>query len=259
MGRRRLRARLIVFAGTIGFGLLVGAVLGLVGAGGAIIAVPALVYVLGVPVTEAMSTSLVMAASSSVAAVIPRLRGSVDWRVAAAVGTAGIPAAFAGTAVNQLLPQHVVLLAFALLMVVAGIQMLRPRPQVQELPERRPRWVFHAVLVGLGAGFLTGLLGVGGGFVIVPALVLLLYLPIGTAIGTSLLITIVNSIAGFMAHASSGSVNWTTTLAFAIPAFIASLVAARFATKITGRALQRTFAVLVLVVAAITIVRTVLT
>jgi len=81
-----------VFAGIIGFGFLVGAVLGLVGAGGAIIAVPALVYVLGVPVSEAMSTSLVMAASSSVAAVVPRLRGGVDWRVAAAVGTAGIPA-----------------------------------------------------------------------------------------------------------------------------------------------------------------------
>ena len=246
-------------AGIIGFGFLVGAVLGLVGAGGAIIAVPALVYVLGVPVSEAMSTSLVMAASSSVAAVVPRLRGGVDWRVAAAVGTAGIPAAFVGTGVNQLLPQHVVLLAFALLMIAAGIQMLRPRPQGPQLPERRPRWVLHAVLVGVGGGFLTGLLGVGGGFVIVPALVLLLGLPIGAAIGTSLLITIVNSTAGFLAHASSGTVDWTITLTFAIPAFIASHVAARFATRITGRALQRTFAVLVLVVAAITIVRTVLT
>ena len=115
---------------------------------------------------------------------------------------------------------------------------------------------YSSVLV---AGFLTGLLGVGGGFVIVLALVLLLCIPIGTAIGTSLLITIVNSIAGFLAHASSGSITWTTTLAFAIPAFVASIVAAHFATRITGRALQRTFAVHVLVVAAITIVRTALT
>jgi hypothetical protein len=248
-----------MLVGVIGFGLLVGAVLGLVGAGGAIIAVPALVYVLGVPVTEAMSTSLVMAASSSVAAVLPRLRHGIDWRIAVTVGVVGIPAAFAGTAVNAALPQHVVLLAFAALMIVAGIQMLRPRPDTDGSRRGGRGWVWRALLVGVAVGFLTGLLGVGGGFVIVPALVLLLQLPIGAAIGTSLVITIVNSIAGVVAHAGAGSIDWATTVAFAAPAFVASLIAARFATKISGRALQVAFALLVLAIAVLTIIRTILT
>ncbi|MFP3466893.1 sulfite exporter TauE/SafE family protein [Leifsonia sp. SIMBA_070] len=241
------------------FGLLVGAVLGLVGAGGAIIAVPALVYVVGVPVAEAMSTSLVMAASSSVAAVLPRLRHGINWRIATTVGVVGIPAAFLGTAVNAALPQPVVLLGFATLMIVAGIQMLRPRPSASgERPPGRG-WVWRAVLVGLAVGLLTGLLGVGGGFVIVPALVLLLRMPIGAAIGTSLIITIVNSIAGVIAHAGVGSVDWQITVAFAAPAFLASLIAARFATRLSGRMLQVAFAVLVLAIALLTIVRTILT
>ena len=94
---------------------------------------------------------------------------------------------------------------------------------------------------------------------IVPALVLLLNLPIAAAIGTSLVITIVNSIAGVAAHAGSGFVDWPLTIAFAAPAFAASLVAARFAARISGKALQRVFAVLVLAIAVLTIVRTALT
>lgn len=245
--------------GVAAFGLLVGAVLGLVGAGGAIIAVPALVYVLGVPVTEAMSTSLVMAASSSVAAVLPRLKHGINWRIAVTVGVVGIPAAFVGTAVNAALPQHVVLLAFAALMIAAGIQMLRPRPEATHDQLSGRGWIWRALLVGVGVGFLTGLLGVGGGFVIVPALVLLLGLPISAAIGTSLIITIVNSIAGVAAHAGTGSVDWQITIAFAAPAFVASLIAARFATGISGRTLQIAFAVLVLAIAVLTIIRTILT
>ena len=245
--------------GVAAFGLFVGAVLGLVGAGGAIIAVPALVYVIGVPVTEAMSTSLVMAASSSVAAVLPRLRHGIKWRIAATVGAVGIPAAFLGTAVNVALPQHVVLLAFAALMIAAGVQMLRPRPTASGELLARGRWVWRGLLVGVGVGFLTGLLGVGGGFIIVPALVLLLNLPIGAAIGTSLVITIVNSIGGVAAHAGSGFVDWPLTIAFAVPAFAASLIAARFAARISGKALQRVFAALVLAIAVLTVVRTVLT
>uniref|UniRef100_UPI003570C602 sulfite exporter TauE/SafE family protein n=1 Tax=Curtobacterium ammoniigenes TaxID=395387 RepID=UPI003570C602 len=213
---------------------------------------------LAVPVSEAMSTSLVMAASSSVAAVLPRLRHGIDWRIALAVGAAGIPAAFVGTAVNSMLPQRIILLAFGLLMIAAAIQMLRPRPDTRGHAERHRLWIVRAVGVGLGVGFLTGLLGVGGGFVIVPALVLLLAMPITAAIGTSLIITAANSISGVIAHAGAGVVHWGLTLAFAVPAVLASLVAARFATRISGKTLQIAFAVVVLVVAVITIVRTLL-
>ena len=110
----------------IALGLIVGAILGLVGAGGGIIAVPALVGIVGVPVADAMATSLVMAVASASTAVLPRLRGGIDWPVALTVGLAGVPAALAGTALNALLPQPVLLITFGLLMVAAGIRMLRP-------------------------------------------------------------------------------------------------------------------------------------
>lgn len=235
-----------------GFGALVGAVLGLVGAGGAIIAVPALVTVLGIPVAHAMTTSLVMAATSSIAAVLPRLRRDVHWPLAAVVAAVGVPSAFAGTAVNGLLPQPVLLIAFAVLMVAAAILLLRPR--IEQPDGARPRrWVLRGIAVGLVVGFLTGLLGVGGGFVIVPALLLLLRLSMPMAIGTSLVITIANSAAGVLAHASAGAVDWETTIAFAAPAFVASLVTARFATRLSADALRISFAVVVLLVAVLTL------
>ncbi|MGZ8804403.1 MAG: TSUP family transporter, partial [Microbacterium sp.] len=155
----------------IGLGLGVGAILGLVGAGGGIIAVPALVGLVGLTAADAMATSLVMATASATTAVLPRIRGGVDWAVAAAVGAAGIPAAFAGTAVNAILPQPALLIAFAALMLLAGIRMLWPISAAVTAPERGRGWLLRAIPVGIGVGFLTGLLGVGGGFVIVPALV----------------------------------------------------------------------------------------
>lgn len=236
-----------------GFGALVGAVLGLVGAGGAIIAVPALVTVLGIPVAHAMTTSLVMAATSSIAAVLPRLRRDVHWPLAAVVAAVGVPSAFAGTAVNGLLPQPVLLIAFAVLMVAAAILLLRPRIEQPDGGARPRRWVLRGIAVGLVVGFLTGLLGVGGGFVIVPALLLLLRLSMPMAIGTSLVITIANSAAGVLAHASAGAVGWETTVAFAAPAFVASLVTARFATRLSADALRISFAVVVLLVAVLTL------
>lgn len=241
----------------IALGVVVGAILGLVGAGGGIIAVPALVGLVGISVADAMATSLAMAVASASAAVLPRLRGGIDWPVAAAVGLAGVPAALIGTAINALLPQPVLLIAFGLLMVAAGIRMLRPLTGAIENPERRPRWLLHAISIGLGTGLLTGLLGVGGGFVIVPALALLLRLPMKRAIGTSLVIIVITSLAGAIAHFGVGGLDVLLTLAFTIPAMIAALVAARVADRLPGKALQLGFAVLVLVVAVATIATTI--
>ncbi len=241
----------------IALGLIVGAILGLVGAGGGIIAVPALVGIVGIPVADAMATSLVMAVASASTAVLPRLRGGIDWPVAAAVGLAGVPAALAGTALNTLLPQPALMVTFGLLMVAAGIRMLRPLTARVDDPERHRWWLLRATLVGLGVGLLTGLLGVGGGFVIVPALTLLLRMPMKRAIGTSLVIIVINSLAAAIAHFGVGGLDIPLTLAFTIPAMIASLVAARFAVRLPGRVLQISFAILVLCIAAVTVITTV--
>ncbi|WP_372968378.1 sulfite exporter TauE/SafE family protein [Microbacterium sp.] len=228
-------------------GALVGAVTGLVGAGGGIIAVPSLVYIAGVPLPTAVSTSLIMGALAPLGAIIPRLRGGVDWRTAGAVVLSGIPAAFAGTFAGSLLPDEIVLVSFAALMLVAGAQMLRGRHAGGKEHPVRPRlWTLRALGVGVAVGFLTGLLGVGGGFITVPALVALLGLPLRLAIGTSLVVTVVNALAGIAAHASVTQPDWAIALAFGIPSVIVAFASGLVARRLPERVLRVCFATLVL-------------
>lgn len=238
----------------IPLGLLIGAVLGLVGAGGSIVAVPALVYGVGMSPAHAIPSSLIVVGLGAIAAVIPRLRGGVDWSTAALVGVAGIPAAWLGTLVNRTLDPRAVLLAFAALMVVAGIRMLSSSAGSSTAPADAPPTgrsrVPRALAVGLLVGFLTGLLGVGGGFIIVPALTLLLGLPMGRAVGTSLMIIALNAAGGFSAHVQSLTLDWPVVIAFAATAIAGSLVASRFAARLPDKKVKTIFAVLVLVVAA---------
>ena len=237
-------------------GLLVGAILGLVGAGGSIIAVPALVYGTGLSPREAIPASLIIVGLSSIVAVLPRLRRGVDWTAAATVGAAGIPAAWLGAAVGRVIDPDALLLAFAVLMVAAGLRMLVAgrRPGMPRTPGRLGIRVIKGIAVGLGVGFLTGLLGIGGGFIIIPALTLMLGLGMATAVGTSLVIIIVNALAGLSAHAGSlaGSENWPVVAVFAAAAIAASFVAARFAGRLPDNLVKTVFAVLVLLVAAFT-------
>jgi hypothetical protein len=166
-------------------GLGIGLLLGLLGGGGSILAVPALVFGAGVPLSEAVPISLLVVGISAVTALLPRLRhGHIAWRIAAIFGAAGAGAAFAGAAVNRLLNLRVVLVGFAVLMIAAGIRMLAEHTEHGgdcALPGGGVNWracLPKAIGAGLGVGFLTGLFGVGGGFLIIPALVLLLGLPI---------------------------------------------------------------------------------
>ena len=240
-----------------GLGLLIGVLLGLLGAGGSILAVPALVYGVGQPLSAAVPTSLVVVGISAAAAVVPRVRArQVQWRLAAVVGAAGIPAAFAGTAVNRQLHPRVVLLGFAVVMAAAALRMLREQPEVGgdcALPGGGVNWrgcLPKAIGTGVVVGFLTGLFGVGGGFLLVPALVLLLGLPMTVAIGTSLLVVTLNAAAGFAAHAGTADIDYSVAAGFSGAAVAGSLLAARFATRLHAAALRRGFAWLVLSVAA---------
>jgi uncharacterized membrane protein YfcA len=239
----------------LALGLFVGVVLGVVGGGGSIIAVPALVYGVGMSPAEAIPTSLLVVGVSSLAALIPRFREGINWPVVLLVGAAGIPAAWGGTAIGRLLDPNTLMLAFAALMVIAGIRMLTRTHPTEGSCSTGPTRAFRtcapkAVGVGLLVGFLTGLLGVGGGFLITPALTLFLGLRMKQAVGSSLAIIVINSAAGFSAHAAGFTIEWPTVLAFAAPAILGSLVAARFARRLKDKHVRVSFAVLIFAVAA---------
>ncbi len=244
----------------IGFGLLVGALLGLVGGGGSILAVPALVYGVGMPLAAAIPSSLVVVGASSVAAVIPRLGKDIHWPVALTVGAAGGVVAFVGAAVNRLLPQELLLVLFAVIMVIAGIRMLWAARSGDGLgPDSAdivtwPWYLFRAIATGMVVGFLTGLLGVGGGFLIVPALVLMLGLPMTMAVGTSLVIVAINSAFAFVSQTGHLEVDWGLTSGFAVAAMGASYVAGRLGRRLPEKMLKTGFAALVLLVAAYVLV-----
>lgn len=238
----------------LGLGLVVGIVLGVVGGGGSIIAVPALVYGVGMSPAQAIPTSLLVVGVSSLAALLPRVREGLNWPVIALVGTAGIPAAWGGAAVGRLLDPNILMLAFAVIMVAAGIRMLG-KPRESEGSCSTGRRAFRScapksVGVGLLVGFLTGLLGVGGGFLITPALTIFLGLRMKQAVGTSLAIIVINSAAGFSAHAAGYTIDWPTTLAFAIPAIVGSIFAARLSRRLKDTHIRISFAVLIFAVAA---------
>ncbi len=246
----------------LGLGLIIGVLLGLLGGGGSILAVPALVYGAGVPLAAAVPTSLLVVGISSASALLPRLRaGQIAWRIAGVFGAAGAAAAFAGAAVNRLLDPRVVLVGFAVLMVAAALRMLREQLEVGgdcALPGGGVNWrgcLPKAIGSGIVVGFLTGLFGVGGGFLIIPALVLLLGLPMTTAVGTSLAIIVLNSIAGFTAHAGDVELDYRIVGAFTITAVVGSLVAGRFAARLPGDRMRRWFAYLVFAVAAFIVVQ----
>ncbi|TFD52341.1 sulfite exporter TauE/SafE family protein [Cryobacterium sp. Hh11] len=242
-------------------GVIVGALLGLVGGGGSILAVPALVYGVGLPLEEAIPTSLIVVGAASAVAVIPRLRTGVNWRLAGIIGAAGIPTAYLGTLVNRMVDPQILLVAFSAIMVIAGVRMFMATPAASgpcALPGGGTRWrscLPRALATGAVVGFLTGLLGVGGGFLIVPALALVLGLPMAVTIGTSLVIIVINSIAGFTAHLSDVQIDWAVTGAFAGTAMLASLIAGRLGRRLSDRVLKRGFAVLVLAVAVCVVVR----
>ncbi len=242
-------------------GLAVGAVVGLVGAGGAIIAVPALVYVVGLEPDDAVPTSLIVVGLASLAGAVPRLRRDVSWPLVLLIAGPGIPASWAGAAVGKLLDPDWLMLCFALIMIVAGIRMLassRSPAHATQTAEHDgwSRLALRAIPVGLMVGFLTGLLGVGGGFLIIPALTLLLGVPVPRAVGTSLVIIAVNSASGFAAHLDGLAIDWTLALSFAAMAMAASLAAAQLARRLNEAVVSRIFAAVIFTVALGVLVQT---
>ncbi|KUI43323.1 permease [Mycobacterium sp. IS-1590] len=248
----------------LALGALIGVLLGLLGGGGSILAVPALVYGIGLGIEEAIPISLVVVATASAVGVLPKIRaGQVRWRLAGIFAVTGVPATMLGSAISRHLPASALLIGFAIVMVVAGVRMLADQNSTGTACEARSgqvnwrRCAPRSIGAGLIVGLLTGLFGVGGGFLIIPALVVALGVEMSTAIGTSLLIIVANSTAGVFSHLQGISVDWPLTAAFVTAAMAASLVAGYFGTRVDTDRLQRWFAYLVFAIAAFVLVDTV--
>ncbi|MHB8650370.1 MAG: TSUP family transporter [Gaiellaceae bacterium] len=234
------------------FGLAIGLSLGLVGGGGSILAVPVLVYVIGEQVKQATTESLLIVGVTALIGGLDQARdGRVRWRVAAGFGIGGAGGALAGTALNRVASPSSILFAFALLMLAAAAAMLRRKGEggAEELDAHgRSLWL-RVVPAGIGVGFLTGFFGVGGGFVIVPALVLLLGLSMPVAVGTSLLVIALTSASALAAHLASGSIDWPVAAAFTAAAVAGALAGSRLGARLSGARLTQLFAALIVAVA----------
>ena len=229
-------------------GLATGTLLGLLGGGGSIIAVPILVYCLGLETKEAIGTSLVIVGMASLLAAWSHYRKqSVVVPTAIIFGATGGFGSFAGSRLAQHIPDALQLTLFAVVMAFVALLMLRHNQPSNGSDNYEIEIALPVVLIaGLGAGLLTGLIGVGGGFIIVPALTILLRMPIRKAIGTSLLVIGINSMIGAISYASQLRFN-LSILPFAIATLAAAPVAGRLAQYIPQEKLKFSFAISLLV------------
>lgn len=236
--------------------LAIGLSLGLLGGGGSILTVPVLHYALGLGVHDAIGASLFVVGVTSSVALVPYARaGQVRWRTGLAFGIASMATAFAGGRLGALLPGTLLIAGFALVMVVAGVAMLVRARGPQLLCAAEHVHVPRVVAAGLGVGLVTGVLGAGGGFVIMPALVLLGGLAVREAVGTSLLVIAMNAFAGLAGTAAHVHVDGEIVAAVTALAIAGSLVGARIGRRLPAHHLQRTFGWFVIVVAAVILLR----
>lgn len=231
-------------------GAVIGAVLGLVGAGGAILAVPAFLYIFGFGALEATTASLAVVAASAASGAIPRFRQhQVDVRHALIFWLVGIPGTFVGSRLSTIIAPGVLLMGFALVMLAAAVAMWRKSSAVPSDDHRdAPKWLL--VLVALGIGLMTGLFGVGGGFLIVPALVLVFSFPFGMAAGTSLVVIALNSVTALIfKYDTWASIEWQVPILVVVGGVVGSVVASRFSAHVPQRPLERAFAGLLVLLA----------
>jgi len=244
-----------VIAGVDPFGLalagLVGVSLGFFGGGGSILTVPLLVYVFALEPKHAIATSLLVVAVASLGGALGHLRaGNVRLRTAALFGTAGMAGAYAGGRASALVDGSVLLLLFASMMVLTALAMWRGRAADASVrPDTGRIPAADALrLVGQGGliGSFTGLVGAGGGFLIVPALALWAGLPLRAAVGTSLIVIVMNSLAGFGGYAAHVDVDAALVASVAGVAVLGALLGVRLASLVQPASLRRAFAGFVL-------------
>ncbi len=238
--------------------LVVGGTLGLLGGGGSILTVPILVYVVGLDAHAAIALSLLVVGVTSAAALVGHARaGRVRYQVGLVFGATSMIGAYGAGQLAHLLPATLLLVAFGAMMLVTAVAMMRRGSGGDENVDRvEPRLPILAIVAeGLVVGALTGLVGAGGGFVVVPALVLLGKLPMRTAVGTSLLVITMNSFAALAGHAASVSIDWPLAIVLTTMAVLGSVLGSTFASRVPQALLKRGFAWLVVVMAIFVLIQ----
>lgn len=241
-------------------GGIVGFSLGLTGGGGSILAVPLLVYLVGVSDPHvAIGTSAVAVAGNAAVNLITHARaGNVKWRCASVFTAAGVAGALLGSTLGKAIDGESLLALFAAVMIAVAGFMLWPRKAVPQPGVRLNRDNFPwLVVLGLGTGLLSGFFGIGGGFLIVPALMLATGMPILSAIGSSLVAVTAFGLTTALNYAASGWVDWLLAGVFVAGGVVGgiggSILARRLAAR--RRLLQTLFAILILAVAVYVLVR----
>lgn len=228
---------------------LIGLSLGLMGGGGSILAVPVLKYVAGLEAKAAIATSLlVVGTTAGVGGWRHARQGNVAWRTGTIFAVTAMAGAYGGGLAAGWFSGTALLMLFALMMLVTSVMMLRGRgalsPRESEMP------VMLVVLEGVAVGALTGLVGAGGGFMVVPALVLLGGMEMHRAIGTSLVVIALKSFAAFAGYAAHVQIDVQLAGSVTAVAVLGTLVGARFAARVPAQTLRKGFAWFVLVMAA---------
>jgi hypothetical protein len=232
---------------TLVLAVFIGGSLGVLGSGGSIITLPVLVYLAGVPANQAVSMSMaIVGATALFGALIQLKRGNVSIRAAIIFSGSGMVGAYFGSSGTHLLSKQALMLSFAGVMLIVGSLMLRPRKQTEA---RRECSVPLGLAVGFSVGLLTGFLGVGGGFLIVPALVLAAGLDTRLACGTSLAVIALNSATGLAGQLRYVTVDWSLLGRFLIFAFAGMIAGIALARHIQENQLRRIFGGALIVVA----------
>ncbi len=232
------------------FAIIIGLALGTLGGGGSILTVPVFVYALGYDPKLSIAMSLPVVGTAALAGVVSHWRaGNVRLQTAAIFGSVAMVGSYSGARASRLLSGRAQLLILGVVMVVAAASMLRSA--AGKVPTESDGASPHSVLmlsVGFGVGVLTGIIGIGGGFLIVPALVILGRVPMKAAVGTSLLVISMNSLSGYLGHHGEGAVPWDFVVRFTAVTIIGIVGGAALVTRIPTQQLKRAFAVLLVVI-----------
>ena len=237
---------------TVGLAVFVGVALGLLGGGGSILTVPLLAYVAGMEAKAAIATSLlVVGVTSAVGAISHARAGRVQWRTGLIFGAAGMAGAYLGGVLARFIPGTVLLIGFALMMIATAIAMLRGRRNVADFSEVHRIPLAKILAEGLAVGLVTGLVGAGGGFLVVPALALLGGLPMPVAVGTSLIVIAMKSFAGLGGYLSSVHIDWTLAVMVTAAAVVGALIGARLTARVNPDSLRKAFGWFVLAMSSV--------
>jgi uncharacterized membrane protein YfcA len=239
----------------IASGVLIGSVLGYVGAGGSMLAIPIFIYVYGLSPVAATTASLLVVFVGAASGALPKLRrNEILIKESLTIWAIGLVTNLTGAYYLPRIDENVILTGFSLVLISAGVSMLIPSPT-----ESSERKVSPIALIGISLiiGALTGLFGIGGGFLAIPILVLFYNVSPARAAGTSLFIIMINTLTGFFAHYRHwDEVNWLIPGVIAIVALLVSRFASHHSSRLSPATLKRAFALFVFAIALFTLVDT---